>query len=88
MHSSQRKREARGRCRRAGEERAAGVTTKLARAVRLVGVSRVGHCRRLPQQHGGMPRSRTYSPLIKSGRWPMIRTAQCCEGFPVNRLKL
>jgi hypothetical protein len=28
---------------------------------------------------------RTYRPLIKSGRWRMIRTARCCEGFPVYR---
>jgi hypothetical protein len=26
-----------------------------------------------------------YGPLIKSGRRPMIRTARCCEGFPVYR---
>jgi hypothetical protein len=25
----------------------------------------------------------TCGPLIKSGRRPMIRTARCCEGFPV-----
>ena len=34
---------------------------------------------------GGPCRGRTYGPLIKSGRQPMIRTAQCCEGFPVYR---
>ena len=32
---------------------------------------------------GGPCRGRTYGPLIKSGRRPMIRTARCCEGFPV-----
>jgi hypothetical protein len=32
---------------------------------------------------GGPCRGRTYGPLIKSGRRPMIRTAQCYEGFPV-----
>ena len=26
-----------------------------------------------------------YGPLIKSGRRPSIRTAECCEGFPVYR---
>jgi len=39
MNISQRKREADGRSRRAGEEQAAGVTVLLARAVRLAGVS-------------------------------------------------
>ena len=33
-----------GRCRRAGEDLAAGVTVKLARVVRLAGVNPVGHC--------------------------------------------
>jgi len=40
MNISQRKREADGRSRRAGEEQAAGVTVLLARAVRLAGASR------------------------------------------------
>jgi hypothetical protein len=34
---------------------------------------------------GGRCRGRTYGPLIKSGRRPMIGTARCCEGFPVYR---
>ena len=34
---------------------------------------------------GGPCRGRTYGPLIKSGRRPMIGTARCCEGFPVYR---
>ena len=34
---------------------------------------------------GGPCRGRTYGPLIKSGGRPMIRTARCCEGFPVYR---
>jgi hypothetical protein len=34
---------------------------------------------------GGPCRGRTYGPLIKSGRRPMIRTARCCKGFPVYR---
>ncbi len=34
---------------------------------------------------GGPCRGRTYGPLIKSSRWPMIRTARCYEGLPVYR---
>ncbi len=30
----------------------------------------------------------TYGPLIKSGNRAIIRTARCCEGFPIYRLKL
>ena len=45
----------------------------------------------LSQRHaqarfGGPCRERTYGPLIKSGRRPMIRTALCCEGFPVLKV--
>ena len=32
---------------------------------------------------GGPCRGRTYGPLIKSGKRSSIRTARCCEGFPV-----
>ena len=34
---------------------------------------------------GGPCRGRTYGPLIKSGNRAIIRTARCCEGFPVYR---
>jgi hypothetical protein len=37
------------------------------------------------EEFGGPCRGRAYGPLIKSGRRPMIRTARCCEGFPVYR---
>ena len=37
------------------------------------------------EEFGGPCRGRTYGPLIKSDRRPMIRTARCCEGFPVYR---
>jgi len=50
MNISQRKREADGRSRRAGEEQAAGVTVLLARAVRLAGVSRSAQPTWLRQQ--------------------------------------
>jgi hypothetical protein len=53
MNISQRKREADGRSRRAGEEQAAGVTVLLARAVRLAGVSRSAQPTWLRQQTRG-----------------------------------
>ena len=34
---------------------------------------------------GGPGEGRTCGPLIKRDRRSMIRTARCCEGFPVNR---
>jgi len=36
---------------------------------------------------GGPGEGRTCGPLIKRDRRSMIRTARCCEGFPVNRWK-
>ena len=49
------------------------------------GVGREGMCNLLIC--GGPCRGRTYGPLIKSGRRPIIRTARCCEGFPVFSLR-
>jgi len=37
------------------------------------------------KKFGGPCRGRTYGPLIKSDKRPMIRTARCCEGFPIYR---
>ena len=36
---------------------------------------------------GGDLRRRNLRPGDESGRRPMIRTARCCEGFPVVSLK-
>ena len=82
MHISQRKREAEAApaCRR-GRSGGSDSLTGASGAPRRC--EPVGLCRRLPQQHDGMRRSRTYGPLIKSGKSTGIRTARCCEGFPV-----
>ena len=68
-----------------GEERFVNVLDAQLEKVGTMSWHQVDINEKEDEKFDGPCRSRTFGPLIKSGNRAVIRTARCCEGFPVYR---